>query len=95
LVLVSQFAEPALMVLLASALLRWLMAWAVSGYTGDEEVRRGILWLPVRDLLSAAVWLAGLAGRHVTWRGERFELHSDGRMEPARSRAEVEEKRAW
>jgi ceramide glucosyltransferase len=95
LALVRQFAEPALMVLLTSVLLRWLIAWAVSGYTGDQEVRRGVLWLPARDLLSAAVWLAGLAGRHVTWRGEKFVLHSDGRLEAVHVQAGVREEGAW
>jgi ceramide glucosyltransferase len=95
LVCLSHFTEPALMVLLTSVLLRWLIAWAVSGYAGDREVRRGILWLPVRDLLSAAVWLAGLAGRHVIWRGEKFVLHSDGRMEPVHAQAGVSEEGAW
>jgi ceramide glucosyltransferase len=95
LALASHFIAPALMVVLSSMLLRWLMAWAVSGYTGDREVRRAIVWLPVRDLLSAAVWLAGLVGRHVTWRGEKFLLHSDGRLEALAPRVEVEEERTW
>jgi ceramide glucosyltransferase len=76
----THFAAPELIMLLVSLLLRSLMAWAVSGYSGDPEVRRAILWLPVRDILSGVVWLAGLFGRHVMWRGERFRLHPDGSM---------------
>ncbi|HET7091389.1 MAG TPA: hypothetical protein VFL17_22380 [Anaerolineae bacterium] len=38
--------------------------------------------LPVRDMLSALVWLAGGFGRRVIWRGEEFVLVHEGRMHP-------------
>jgi len=37
---------------------------------------------PLRDLLSAGVWLGGLAGRCVRWKGERFRVDRRGRMQP-------------
>jgi ceramide glucosyltransferase len=38
-------------------------------------------WLiPLRDLFGVAVWLGGLFGSTVQWRGERFRLSKDGRM---------------
>ncbi len=38
--------------------------------------------VPVRDLLGFAVWCAGLVGNEVEWRGTRFRLVADGRIEP-------------
>lgn len=44
------------------------------------EVRRGPApWLvPVRDLLSFLVWVIGLLGRGVVWRGRAFSVDSEG-----------------
>lgn len=72
--------------LLGSLLLRWAVAWLVSGRTGDQESRRWLLWLPVRDLLSALTWIAGGLGRRITWRGEEYLLTSRGRMAPTPAR---------
>jgi ceramide glucosyltransferase len=68
-------------VLTASLILRWVLAWKVTGYTGDREVRRWLLWLPVRDVLTALVWCAGLVGKSTIWRGESFTLQRDGQMQ--------------
>ena len=36
-------------------------------------------WLiPVRDLLSFAVFMAAFAGRNVSWKGRRFRVLSEG-----------------
>ena len=40
----------------------------------DREVLRSLWLLPVRDLLAPVVWLGGLFGRSIAWRGEKFEL---------------------
>lgn len=42
---------------------------------------RGLL-LPLGDCLSFLLWCAGLGGCHVAWRGRRYRLHRDGRIEP-------------
>ena len=68
--------------LAASILLRWALGYLITLRTDDPEARRWLLYLPVRDYLSCLVWCAGLVGRYVTWRGERFWLHSDGRLVP-------------
>ena len=67
-------------VLIISLMLRWLMAWSVAGITGDHESLRWLIWLPVRDMLTALVWVAGGLGRRVAWRGEEFALQPDGRL---------------
>jgi ceramide glucosyltransferase len=97
LLVVSSFAPLGVQMLAISLLLRWAVAWFVSGCTGDQEVRRWLVWLPVRDMLSALVWCVGGLGRRVIWRGEEFVLQADGRMEPAAPlpRPPVEEKHVW
>jgi hypothetical protein len=73
-----------------SVTMRWVVAWSVASYTGDTATRASLAWLPARDLLSAAVWCAGLLGRRVVWRGEEFILRRDGRMVPASSAGDRE-----
>jgi ceramide glucosyltransferase len=82
LLLISGFEVAGWLALGLSLSLRWLIAWQISGYTGDFTARRSLIWLPVRDTLSATVWCAGGVGRQVVWRGERFVLQGDGRMQP-------------
>jgi len=40
--------------------------------------------LPLRDLLSFATFVAGFFGGALSWRDERFDLRSDGRLRPLR-----------
>lgn len=47
--------------------------------TGDFHVCR-ISLLPLRDLLSFAVWVGGYISRTITWRGRRLRLLRDGRI---------------
>jgi len=59
-----------------------LIAAAVALRTlGDTQLFRVAL-VPLRDLFGLAVWVAGLGGREVEWRGLRFRLLSDGRIKP-------------
>jgi ceramide glucosyltransferase len=88
LALVSGLGPLGLGPLLVSLLLRWAVAWQVTAETGNRALRRWFFWLPLRDMLSALVWCVGLVGRHVTWRGETFVLHSNGRLEPLPSAEE-------
>lgn len=82
LTVVSGFSQGSLLMLLISLLLRWLVAWLVSGWTNNRSIRRWLIWLPVRDLLSALVWCAGGVGRRVSWRGEMYLVRDDGQLEP-------------
>jgi ceramide glucosyltransferase len=66
--------------LAASIVLRWLLSWIITGSTGDLESRRWLVWLPVRDMLSAMVWAVGGFGRRIVWRGEEFAVEPDGRL---------------
>ena len=79
---VSGFSPLGWLALGISLVLRWGVGWLTAGYTGDVVSRRWLFWLPVRDMLSALVWCAGVVGRHIVWRGETFLLRGDGRLEP-------------
>jgi ceramide glucosyltransferase len=83
LALVTGFTLAAKQVLGMSVLLRWVVAYLISGYTGDKTSRRCLVLLPLRDFLSFVVWAAGAAGKGVSWRGEDFILEHDGRMRAA------------
>lgn len=82
LLLLMGFAPLAWLVLAISVVLRWLVAWLVAGCVGDRPVRRWLIWLPIRDMLSALVWVFGAVGHRICWRGERYILQSDGRLRP-------------
>jgi ceramide glucosyltransferase len=61
-------------------LLRLAVALAVGkGALQDSYLLKHLWLLPVRDLTAVAVWIAGLVGRTVIWRGDRFELRK-GRL---------------
>lgn len=79
----SGFEPGSMRLLIASLLWRWTVALLISLRTGDRQVRRWLLWLPLRDLLSAATWLVGALGRRIVWRGESFVLQAGGKMRPA------------
>jgi len=61
-------------------LVRGWVGWRCAVLLGQRE-RWYLLWLPLRELMSAAVWVAALAGCRVSWRGTEFVLRSDGRLE--------------
>jgi ceramide glucosyltransferase len=48
-----------------------------------RPIARDWWMIPLRDLFGFAVWLAGLSGSGVYWRGRRLTLHSDGRLRPS------------
>jgi ceramide glucosyltransferase len=82
LALVSGFSRASLAAIVVSIVVRWLVGWLVTGFMGDVESRRTMFWLPLRDMLSAVIWLVGAAGKKIVWRGETFLLEPDGRLAP-------------
>ncbi len=69
---------------LAIALLVIRMLTAAAGVIAlrDAEAASMLILVPLRDLFGAAVWLAGLFGSHVEWRGRRLRLDGEGRIQP-------------
>lgn len=49
---------------------------------GDAQVLRDLWLLPLRDIVSVAVWIGSYTGRTVAWRGDTFIL-KDGKLHPA------------
>ncbi len=68
---------------LAAALLgsRMLMATVAGWFVlRSPDVPRLWLLIPLRDLFGAAVWVAGLFGHRVYWRGRSLKLDAEGRI---------------
>jgi ceramide glucosyltransferase len=67
----------------ALALLAVRMAMATAGgwfVLRSPDVLRMWALIPLRDLLTAAAWLAGLVGKSVVWRGRTLALDGEGRI---------------
>ena len=68
------------------ALLLTVLLRAQAGHATAEQVlhdplsRREWYLVPLQDLLSFAVWLAGFFGNTIDWRGETYRLEKDGRF---------------
>ncbi len=59
--------------------LRMIAAWRVGwGVLRDPAVRQRFWLIPFRDLFGFAVWIAGLLGNKVEWRGEMLLLNREG-----------------
>jgi ceramide glucosyltransferase len=69
-------------ILIGTALLRAWTAYEVAVLTLQDRPRLR-LWalLPLQDLLSFALWMAGFFGNTIRWRGRRYRLLADGRFE--------------
>lgn len=47
---------------------------------GDRRILSDFLLIPLRDLWGMAIWVAGLFGRTVEWRGRRLRLDKEGKI---------------
>jgi ceramide glucosyltransferase len=61
-----------------------VMRYAVAFTVGrmvlqDRQMTRWLALVPLRDFVAMLVWLIGLVGNEVTWRGDSFEL-KDGKL---------------
>ncbi|MBS7809407.1 bacteriohopanetetrol glucosamine biosynthesis glycosyltransferase HpnI [Roseococcus pinisoli] len=59
---------------------RWALASGVDSALGVAGGWRRWAWLPVRDLLSFAIWLTALARGQVVWRDRRYRIGPNGEM---------------
>jgi ceramide glucosyltransferase len=58
-----------------TAVLRLIVALSVGwSILRDRQVLRFAWLIPLRDLLAVVIWIAGLVGHTVIWRGDRFRL---------------------
>ena len=80
-VVTSGVSPLSLWLLALSFFLRLSLAMTVGAEVlGDRQVL-GYLWLlPLRDGLALGLWMAGIGGDEIVWRGERFQV-KDGKLE--------------
>jgi ceramide glucosyltransferase len=61
--------------LVVALIARYLMAWMIASPVLNDNASLRYGWmLPIRDCLAALVWIGGLLGRKIVWRGEVFRL---------------------
>ncbi|MBV8884436.1 MAG: bacteriohopanetetrol glucosamine biosynthesis glycosyltransferase HpnI [Chroococcidiopsidaceae cyanobacterium CP_BM_RX_35] len=62
---------------------RLAMGWVVGVKGLHDPVAKKFLWLiPLRDLMSLALWCYSFAGNTIEWRGRRLKLAKDGKLIP-------------
>jgi len=61
---------------------RMLGALAASHVIGMRLRPADVLAIPARDLWGVLVWLAGLTGSRVVWRGRRLQINREGKILP-------------
>jgi ceramide glucosyltransferase len=70
--------------LLGSVLGRSVQAWVVGRYVVQEKrIWAAMVLFPLRDLISALIWVLSYASNRIQWRGEIYELVEGGRMRRA------------
>jgi ceramide glucosyltransferase len=64
-----------------TAVLRAAAAWATAGRVLRDPLNRRLWWLvPLADIASFLLWLAGFFGNTIVWRGRKYLLLRDGRF---------------
>lgn len=73
--------EFSLLALSFCLLIRTANAMTLQSRLGPVPGQNLYFWLvPVKDLLQFVLWAAAFFGHRITWRGEHFRLHRDGRL---------------
>lgn len=54
--------------------------WTSARVLRDRQSTAAWWLIPLRDLFGFAVWVGGLAGSTVEWRGQRLQLQADGKV---------------
>jgi ceramide glucosyltransferase len=68
-------------IICATLIVRTSVGWLIGvHYLRDRILGRNLWLLPVRDLFGLGIWILGLFGRRVEWRGRLFEIVGDGKI---------------
>jgi ceramide glucosyltransferase len=69
--------------LAAYLILRWSVAWTAGVWgLGDKAIAAKLWLVPIRDAISAAVWVGGFFSNRITWRGLEYRVKK-GLLVPA------------
>jgi ceramide glucosyltransferase len=69
--------------LAAYLILRWSVAWTAGVWgLGDKAIAAKLWLVPIRDAISAAVWVAGFFSNRIRWRGLEYRVKK-GLLVPA------------
>jgi ceramide glucosyltransferase len=70
-------------VLAVTWLIRLVMGWIVGVKSLNDPVAKKFFWLiPLRDLISFAVWCSSFMGNRIEWRGKQWTLTKGGKLTP-------------
>ena len=76
-------------VLPVTAVFRVAAAWACAGWVLHDPLTRSRWWLvPAQDLAGFLTWIGGFFGNTILWRGRKYHLRADGRLELVESQLE-------
>ncbi len=65
-----------------AAAFRAAAGWATAGYVLHDALTRNLWFLvPVQDVFSFVMWVAGFFGNTILWRGRKYYLRRDGRFQ--------------
>ena len=78
LLLITGFADWAIGLTFATFTIRYTQAWVAAVNLNCSNLVRWFWVLPLRDVLSFGVWIAGAFGRGVYWRGRKLRIEADG-----------------
>jgi len=73
-------AHPWAWIMPATAIVLRVFMHHIAAQTPGSSRWLDLVLLPIRDVLSVAIWLASFASRQVRWRGRRFAVRRDGLM---------------
>lgn len=57
-------------------------AWLARRLRGEALPLRSLLWIPVKDLMIAGIWAAGLFRQTICWRGHRLRVNAGSVLTP-------------
>lgn len=61
--------------------IRLIMAWIIGVNILNDPQAKKIIWLvPLRDIISFAIWLYSFMGNTIEWRGRRLKLTKSGKL---------------
>lgn len=70
------------LVLAITLLMRLIMAWVVGVKVLNDPVTKKFFWLiPFADIVRFIIWCCGFFGNTIEWRGTKFKLVKDGKLE--------------